>query len=251
MSQPPGKIQVDPLDIKGKTMDEQCALAIDAIAWNRFKANGHTWLSLREATKAYEVLYQHVTACFNGWQTRKEAHAHQSHLTPAVDKALVDWIKEMGHHGIPLHPSMVALHANTISGAHIGEHWVAWFHRCHPDLKAKWMTRLKKCCTQALNKPAVDDYFEMLEELIEKYKIKKHNIYNMDEKGIQLGVGGRVRAIVDHNQKTVHQVEDSNRELVTFIECAAADGSMLPPTVVFKGLHQNLEWGWQNPCNAR
>ena len=41
----------------------------------------------------------------------------------------------------------------------------------------------------------------MLEELIEKYKIEKHNIYNMDEKGIQIGVGGRVRAIVDSIRK--------------------------------------------------
>ena len=160
---------------------------------------------------------------------------------------MVDWIKEMGHRGIPLHPSTVAL----LSGAHIGEHWVARFCRRHPDLKAKWTTGLEKCCAQALNKPAVDDYFEMLEELIVKYKIEKHNIYNMDEKGIQLGVGGRVRAIMDHDQKTVHQVKDGNWELVTFIECAAADGSMLPPTVVFKGVRRNLEWGWQNPCNAR
>ena len=77
---------------------------------------------------------------------------------------------------IPLHPSTVALHANAISGAHIGEHWVAQFRRCHPDLKAKWTTGLEKCHAQALNKPAVDDYFEMLEELIEKYEIEKHNI---------------------------------------------------------------------------
>ena len=46
-----------------------------------------------------------------------------------------------------------------------------------------------------------------------------------------------MRAIVDCDQKTVHQVEDGNQELVTFIECTATDGSMLPPTVVFKGLH--------------
>ena len=39
-SQPPGKIQVDPLDIEGKTMDERCALAIAAIAQNGFKPNG-------------------------------------------------------------------------------------------------------------------------------------------------------------------------------------------------------------------
>ena len=58
-------------------------------------------------------------------QPMKEAHAHQSHLTPAAGEALVNWNKEMGRRGIPLHPSTVALNANAISGAHIGEHWVA------------------------------------------------------------------------------------------------------------------------------
>ena len=119
-------------------MDERCALAIAAIARNGFKPSGRTWLSLCEVAKAYEVPYQRVTARFNGWQTRKEAHAHQSHLTPAAEEALVDWIQEMGRRGIPLHPSTVALHANAISGTHIGEHWVARYRRRHPDLKAKW-----------------------------------------------------------------------------------------------------------------
>ena len=131
-----------------------------------------------------------------------------------------------------------------------GTHWVAQFRRRHPDLKAKWATGLEKCRAQALNKPAVDGYFEMLEELIVKYKIEKHIIYNMNKKGKQLGVGGRVRAIVDRDQKTVHQVEDGNREMVTFIDCAAADGSMLSPTVVFKGVRRNLEWGRQNPVSS-
>lgn len=73
----------------------------------------------------------------------------------------------------------------------------------------------------------------------------------MDEKGIQMGVGGRVLALVDRDQKNVHQVEDGNRELVTIIECISADGSAIWPGVVFKGMHRNLEWGRDNPCNAR
>jgi hypothetical protein len=38
-------------------------------------------------------------------------------------------------------------------------------------------------------------------------------MYNMDEKGIQLGIGKRTMVLVDHDQKSVQQVEDGNCEL--------------------------------------
>jgi DDE superfamily endonuclease len=64
-------------------------------------------------------------------------------------------------------------------------------------------------------------------------------------------MGKRVRAFVDRDQKTVHQVEDGSRELVTVIECVCADGSAIPPSVVYKGARRDLEWGRNNPCDAR
>jgi len=69
----------------------------------------------------------------------------------------------------------------------------------------------------------------------------------MDKKGIQLGVGGQIRALVDCDQKNVQQVEDGNRELITVIECVSADGTAIRPSVVFKGVRRNLEWGRDNP----
>lgn len=73
----------------------------------------------------------------------------------------------------------------------------------------------------------------------------------MDEKGIQLGMGKRVRAFVDRDQTSVTQVEDGDRELVTMIECVCADGTAIRPGAVFKGARRNLEWGRENPCDAR
>lgn len=90
-----------------------------------------------------------------------------------------------------------------------------------------------------------------MEELIDEYKITEENIYNMDEKGIQLGMGKRVRAFVDRDQTSVTQVEDGDRELVTMIECVCADGTAIRPGAVFKGARRNLEWGRENPCDAR
>jgi hypothetical protein len=73
----------------------------------------------------------------------------------------------------------------------------------------------------------------------------------MDEKGIQLGVGTRVAALIDRAQKTAYQIEDGNRELVTILETICADGSSIRPSVVVQGKRRDLEWGRVNPCNAR
>ncbi len=99
----------------------------------------------------------------------------------------------------------------------------------------------------SLNPHAVHGYFQLLEELIASYQVQSANIYNMDEKGIQLGIGSKTAALVDHDQKQVQKIESSNQELITIIECVCADGTALCPSVVFQG---DLEWGLNNPCDA-
>jgi len=110
---------------------------------------------------------------------------------------------------------------------------------------------LEKVHTKALNHFSVNEFFDVLGELIKEYNIMPGNIYNMDEKGIQLGIGARVTAMVDRDQTTVYSVEDGNRELVTVIEAVCADGSALHPSVIFQGQRRNSEWGCNNPSNAR
>lgn len=73
----------------------------------------------------------------------------------------------------------------------------------------------------------------------------------MDEKGIQLGVGGKTHALVDRDQKVVQNIESGNRELVTIIECVCADGTAIHPSIVFQGLRRDMRWGDDNPCDAR
>ena len=53
-------------------------------------------------------------------------------------------------------------------------------------------------------------FYDNLKDILGKYEIPEENIYDMDEKGIQLGMGKRVCVTVDQDQKTVHQVEDGN-----------------------------------------
>ncbi|KAJ7431088.1 hypothetical protein B0H11DRAFT_1762694, partial [Mycena galericulata] len=64
---------------------------------------------------------------------------------------------------------------------------------------------LESCRARCLNRALVSEYFDILEELIKQYNIVPENIYNMDEKGIQLGVGARTMVLVDRDQRTVYQ----------------------------------------------
>ena len=103
----------------------------------------------------------------------------------------------------------------------------------------------------SLNQTNVAGFYELLMEIVAQHSIKPSNIYNMDEKGVQLRVGGRTRVLVDRNQRTVHLVENGSWELVTIIETVCADGTALPPSIIFKGARRNLEWGRDNYINAR
>jgi hypothetical protein len=145
----------------------------------------------------------------------------------------------------------VAQYASEISGQPVGGSWPKRFLKRHPDLKMKKTQGLEKARAKALNQFAVDEFFDTLKGLIDEYKILPGNIYNMDEKGIQLGIGAKVTAMIDRDQTTVYSIEDGNRELVTVIEAVCADGSILHPSVIFQGQRRNSEWGRNNPSNAR
>ncbi|TEB28307.1 hypothetical protein FA13DRAFT_1618244, partial [Coprinellus micaceus] len=107
----------------------------------------------------------------------------------------------------------------------IGLHWVERFMEWQKDtLKVKWTQALEKCRTQVLNLMAVKEFFEELIRIVERYDIRLENIYNMDEKGVQLGVGGSITAIIDRDLKMAYNIEEGSREHVTILEVACMDG---------------------------
>jgi hypothetical protein len=156
---------------------------------------------------------------------------------------LAKWVKVQGHCGIALTYSSVAQCAAAISGQWVGETWPKRFHKHHLDLKMKKTVGLGKAHAKALNQFAIDEFFEMLTDIIKEFNILPQNLYNMDEKGIQLGIGARIMAMIDCEQKIVYSIKDGNRELVTVIETICADGSVLHPSVIFQGWRRSPDWG--------
>jgi hypothetical protein len=235
---------IDPADLDHLSCEDCIQHALTA----HFNDPG---LSLRSLAVTYKIPRSTLTDRFNGVPTRREGHAQQLKLTPAQETVLAEWIKVMARRGVPLSAETVRDHASAICGQPVGKTWIKRFMARHPDLHQRWTSVLEACRASSLNKTVVQKFYDIIEELINEYQIPPENIYNMDEKGIQMGIGKRIWAIVDRDQKEVQQTENGDCELVTIIETVCANGTSIRPSVIFKGQHRNLEWGRINPCNAR
>lgn len=239
------------LDLENEPQEERIRLAVEAVLASIPHPGAKPALSLRQAAKAYAVPRSTLTDRYNGVQTRQDTHEKQQNLTRSQEQLLVEWAKVQGRRGVPISPTTLADHASDICGKPVGSSWPTRFLERHPDLKVRYSQSLEKCRANNVNRATINKFFDMLEEIITEFKIPAENIYNMDEKGIQLGVGKRVAAIVDSDQKNVYNIEDGNRESVTVIETICANGTALAPTVIFEGKKVDFRWTKKNPCKAR
>ena len=240
-------------NILAQPQEARIQLAIEAITMAGFKPDGNPNFSFRKAASIYNVPRSTLSNRMKGVHTHVEAHVSQQKLSPAEEDVLVEWAKVLGRRGVPLTYSTLTTYASEISGKQIGECWPKRFLARHPELKLKMTTSLEKCRAKALNQTAVEGFYDILEGVVKEFDIKPENMWNMDEKGVQLGIGAKVAAIIDRDQAAVYSVEDGNRELVTVIEAVCANGTALIPSVIFQGARRNLEWGRpeNNPSSAR
>jgi Tc5 transposase DNA-binding domain/helix-turn-helix, Psq domain len=179
-----------------------------------------------------------------------DAHKNQQLLSMAQEETLCEWIKFMGIVGHPLTKAALRIKVAAISltlreeakatgkACLPGKNWTYGFLLRHPDLKLKRPTGLDPRRAQNFNPTVVKTHFQKLRKLIEENDIPWENIYNMDEKGIQLGGGRKLdntKYLFGNEQRIYVKIQSADLELVTMIETIAADGLFLKPTFVFCG----------------
>ncbi|KAF9441488.1 hypothetical protein P691DRAFT_799479 [Macrolepiota fuliginosa MF-IS2] len=208
------------------TSEDCIQLAIQAIKCLPLLSDGTHQYKLYAPAHDYNIPWSTLTVHLNGIQTWKAAHDHECLLSPSQEVVVVvEWVKVVGRRGLPVIANMLSDHAQDICGKKPRLNWPQKFVERHADLK---------CQAHSLNPTVVANFFKLLMATILEYNIPCENIYNADEKGVQLGVGQSVAVIVDQSQKTVQQVENGNQEMVTIIKAICADGGALPPSVIFQ-----------------
>jgi hypothetical protein len=67
-----------------------------------------------------------------------------------------------------------------------------------------------------------------------EYNIHPNDVYNIDEKGVMIGVLAKQRVICSRRTKNPKTTQQGSREWVSLIKCISSDGRVLSPYVIFK-----------------
>ena len=108
---------------------------------------------------------------------------------------------------------------------------------------------------QAVNPFTHRGFYDLLGRVLETgdngSPIAEENIYGSDESGFQTGTGSSNEKVIGAAGKRIqHQQKTGNRENITVIVTICADGTSIPPAVIFKGSKYLVKWKQDNPTNA-
>ena len=182
---------------------------------------------------------------------RNQAHEKEQLLSHIQEDELVRWITQLTATGYPPRhatlfeiaeiiqkkrdPVTLETTTNSIKFGAIGKQWIGRFMARHPELssvrpRSMDMARVKDTSFERLSK-----WFEDLKNVTEKYNILPENMYNMDESGFAIGEVEASKCIINTEIRGKFQkAKPGRQEWVTSIECICADGTAIPPLIIFK-----------------
>lgn len=79
-------------------------------------------------------------------------------------------------------------------------------------------------------------FYDQLARIISEYAVPSGNIYNMNETGFMVGVGGSEHILVPAgNQAARFRAQPGNREWASVVKCIGSASQVLPPLIITRG----------------
>jgi len=73
-------------------------------------------------------------------------------------------------------------------------------------------------------------------------------MYNFDEKGFNIGISRTKKRIVSKSQlrskKMLGAIQDGSTEFISLVACICADGTTIPPALIYQGESGDLQDTW-------
>jgi hypothetical protein len=219
------------------------------------------------AGKPVHFVAQTVLNRMNDVKSITEAMEPFRNLSPQQDKALVDFIIAYARWGWPATGRFILQLANQLrakSGQDpiVGVHWVERWVVAHPEIQAYRPKAHDSQRGRAANPTNVAAWFQLLGDVLLARKsfeefpdldgpIDADCIYGMDESGFQpCGCNAGEKVFGPAKQKQQYEQRAGSRETITVLACICADGTALPPAVIYKGEDFQVQWNQENPLDA-
>ena len=85
-------------------------------------------------------------------------------------------------------------------------------------------------------------HFQEFRRVVTEKGISPGDIYNMDETGFRIGIGGSQWIVTMDWQHPQQSPSDANRDYAISIECVAGDGTVIDPMLIMKGVSHLEKW---------
>jgi hypothetical protein len=194
----------------------------------------------------------------NGGRSIQEFNLEKRWLTPEEEETVLHALEESATQGFPLSHQRLKEHVDLILRARLGDafppfgvgkNWTLRFVQRHSNrVKTMWGSTLEGVRAQAVNPKTNEEWFNLLEEHIKD--TPPECLWAADETGFQFIMATRERVFGKKSAKIQHQMRSGSKENVTVIVTICADGSYIPPAVIYKGKGYLPNWEQENPLKA-
>lgn len=117
-----------------------------------------------------------------------------------------------------------------------GEDWLSGFLKRHSDLSYRRPDPTSAARAMAFNKVTVNEFFTLLEQVVDKYSPSPNRIYNVDETGVNTVQKNQSKILSLKGQKQVGCLSSAERgQLITAEICFNAAGNYVPPMLIYAG----------------
>jgi len=207
---------------------------------------------ISKIAREFHVPYQRLRSRLQGHSCHLNTRPVNRTLDNSQEEALKNWIFHLDEtHFAPTikqiqncaNAILVRSHTGPTQPPQVSKMWTYRFIKKLPPefqrRKQKPMDR-KRLDSEDISNVVV--WYDRLLALIKRYQIQPRDIYNFDEIGFLEGQG-RTQAVVTRNSVRNENLPSSfSRNSLTIIECISADGSVLPPFIIFKGKELMEDW---------
>jgi hypothetical protein len=211
--------------------------------------------SYSKVAKKYCISGTTLSTHHQGRRTTREAyHLDRRLLHPRDEAELVKYIKSFTEKHCPPTRQMIINFATPLCGWEPSDRWVSRLIHRHPDdLTTAWTTPMESRRHVADNGKRYCLYFDLLTRKVKEFEVLPRDTYNMDEKGFMIGVIGKTKRVFDkvlYKERRYKQPShDASREWVTVIGAICADGSHLPPAVIYSSDSEKVQANWMHDIN--
>ena len=225
-----------------------------ALAHIRSLKEGESFTYTKVAEK-YGICRTTLSAHHQGRRkTISDAHQDQRLLHQRDEAELVKYIRSFTEKHCPPTRQMIKNFAAPLGDWEPSDRWVTRLISRHPDhLLTAWTTPMEGNRHDADNSERYELYFGLLSRKVKEFDILPRDTYNMDEKGFMLGVIGKTKRVFDKllykHRRYKQPSHNANREWVTVIGAICADGTPLPPAVIYSADSEKVQANWVHDIN--